>query len=136
MTLAAAALALSSPLDAPATMSHQHHAIDYIEFTVTDLAEAKRFYGAAFGWTFQDYGPDYVGIQRAGGGEVGGMVQAPNVARGGPLVILYSSDLEASVRAVQAAGGNLTKEPFEFPGGRRFHFLDPAGNELAVWSDS
>ncbi len=115
-------------------MTHQHHTIDYIEFTVLDLAEAKRFYGTAFGWTFQDYGPTYAGIQRPGGGEVGGLSQAPKVERGGPLVVLYSTDLEASLEAVRNAGGRLVKEIFAFPGGRRFHFLDPSGNELAVWS--
>ena len=115
-------------------MKHQHHTIDYIELAVVDLADAKRFYGAAFGWKFNDYGPEYAGIQRLGGGEVGGMRRDSNVQRGGPLVILYSDDIEASVRAVRDAGGQIVKEPFAFPGGRRFHFTDPAGNELAVWS--
>jgi len=120
-------------------MTHEHHTIDYIEFTVLDLAEAKRFYGAAFGWTFQDYGPEYAGIQRSeasGGGEVGGLRQDAEVAKGGPLVVLYSSDLEASVQAVRSAGGSVVVEPFDFPGGRRFHFRDPSGNELAVWSEA
>jgi len=116
-------------------MAQVHHTIDYIEFTVKDLAEAKRFYGAAFGWKFTDYGPDYAGIQRAEGGEVGGMRSDQEVVRGGPLVILYSRDLVASVAAVRAAGGEIAAEIFEFPGGRRFHFLDPSGNELAVWSE-
>ncbi|MCP3956321.1 MAG: VOC family protein [bacterium] len=115
-------------------MTHQHHTIDYIEFTVLDLAQAKRFYGTAFGWTFQDYGPTYAGIQRPGGGEVGGLSVGPKVERGGPLVVLYSTDLEASLEAVRDAGGRLVKEIFAFPGGRRFHFLDPSGNELAVAS--
>lgn len=110
-----------------------HHAIDYIEFTVRDLAEAKRFYAEAFGWRFTDYGPTYAGIQGADG-EVGGMEQTDALRQGGPLVILYSEDLEASLEAVLAAGGSLAKEPFAFPGGRRFHFLDPSGNELAVWT--
>ena len=114
---------------------HQHHTIDYIEFGVRDLPEAKRFYGAAFGWEFTDYGPEYAGIQRAGGGEVGGMQQVEEVRTGGPLVVLYSSDLDASVRAVVEAGGEILKQPFEFPGGRRFHFADPSGNELAVWGE-
>lgn len=109
-----------------------HHAIDYIEFSVVDLAEAKRFYGAAFGWEFNDYGPDYAGI-KGGSGEVGGLAKASDPKTGGPLVILYSEDLEASVVAVQEAGGRVVKEIFEFPGGRRFHFVDPTGNELAVW---
>jgi predicted enzyme related to lactoylglutathione lyase len=115
--------------------SHVHHGIDYIEFTVTDMAEAKRFYGAAFDWTFTDYGPDYMGIQKPGGGESGGMALGATVTGGGPLVVLYSSDLEATVASVKSAGGRVVKEPFAFPGGRRFHFQDPAGNELAVWSE-
>lgn len=111
-----------------------HHAIDYIEFTVRDLAEAKRFYTAAFGWEFNDYGPEYAGIKAADGdGEVGGM-RPGDPATGGPLVILYSDDLEATLDAVKAAGGRVVKEPFGFPGGRRFHFGDPSGNELAVWT--
>ena len=112
-----------------------HHAIDYIEFTVTDMAEAKRFYAAAFGWTFNDYGPGYAGIRKEGGGEYGGLALAPEASTGGPLVILYSSDLETSLARVREAGGRIVKEPFSFPGGRRFHFQDPSGNELAVWSD-
>ena len=113
---------------------HNHHAIDYVEFTVTDLAEAKRFYTAAFGWTFNDYGPQYAGI-RGNDGEVGGLHQTPHLRSGGPLVILYSHDLGASLSAVKAAGGIIVQEPFSFPGGRRFHFTDPSGNELAVWSE-
>lgn len=117
-----------------ATPAHVPHAIDYIEIPVTDLAAAKRFYAAAFGWEFNDYGPDYAGIRR-GSGEAGGLRPAAEVSRGGPLVILYSEDLEASLAAVRAAGGEIVVEPFSFPGGRRFHFLDPSGNELAVWAE-
>lgn len=111
-----------------------HHGINYIEFTVQDLTEAKRFYAEAFGWKFTDYGPDYAGIQ-GGDGEVGGLSRASEVRVGGPLVILYSRDLEQSLVAVRSAGGRILKEPFAFPGGRRFHFADPSGNELAIWSD-
>lgn len=117
-------------------MTHQHHTIDYIEITVHDLREAKRFYHDAFGWTFNDYGPDYAGIQRASGGEVGGLRQDSTVRQGGPLIVLYSTDLETSVKAVRDAGGQIAQEPFSFPGGRRFHFTDPSGNELAVWSEA
>lgn len=113
---------------------HTHHSIDYIEFTVRDLAVAKRFYGAAFDWTFTDYGPDYAGIQ-GGDREPGGLRRSDDVRPGGPLVVLYSNDLEVSLAAVRAAGGKIVKEPFLFPGGRRFQFEDPSGNELAVWSD-
>ena len=114
---------------------HVHHTIDYIEITVTDVSEAKRFYGAAFGWAFNDYGPDYAGIQGPGR-EVGGLRQDEHVRAGGPLVVLYSRTLEDTMTKVQKAGGRIAKEPFSFPGGRRFHFLDPSGNELAVWSET
>ncbi|MBX3372805.1 MAG: VOC family protein [Phycisphaeraceae bacterium] len=118
-----------------AEISHIHHEIDYIEFAVTDMAESKRFYTAAFGWAFTDYGPGYAGIRRRQGGEVGGLRLQAEVTAGGPLVILYSNDLEATMAGVQGAGGLISQEIFEFPGGRRFHFRDPSGNELAVWSD-
>jgi predicted enzyme related to lactoylglutathione lyase len=114
--------------------AHEHHTIDYIEFSVTDMAAAKAFYGAAFGWEFNDYGPDYAGIRR-GDGEAGGLRQDASVQRGGPLVVLFSEDLDATAAKVREAGGRITKEPFSFPGGRRFHFEDPSGNELAVWSE-
>ena len=116
---------------------HVHHAIDYIEIPVTDLVESKRFYAEAFGWTFNDYGDQYVGIRRPGGAahrESGGFLPVASVTPGGALVILYSDDLETSLRRVRAAGGEITAEPFSFPGGRRFQFRDPDGHELAVWS--
>lgn len=112
---------------------HTHHAIDYVEFTVRDLSQAKRFFTAAFGWTFNDYGPAYAGIQGAER-EQGGLREGEPASGGGPLVVLYSEDLDVSLAAVRAAGGELTREPFEFPGGRRFQFKDPSGNELAVWA--
>ena len=118
------------------TAEHAHHTIDYIELTVTNLAEATRFYGAAFGWRFNDYGPGYAGIQ-GDGREVGGFREDPAARTAGlvgaPLVILYSKNLEDSLAKVRAAGGKIVKEPFSFPGGRRFHFLDPFGNQLATW---
>ncbi|MXW02094.1 MAG: VOC family protein [Holophagales bacterium] len=109
-----------------------HHTIDYIEFSVHDLKVAKRFYADAFGWEFNDYATNYAGI-KGDSGEVGGLAQTDEVKHGGPLVVLYSDDLEASVEAVHMAGGHIVQEIFEFPGGRRFHFTDPSGNELAVW---
>lgn len=115
--------------------SHAHHAIDYIEFTVTDLERAKAFYGSAFGWRFTDYGPEYAGIQKEGG-EAGGLCLDSKVVTGGPLVILYSKTLDETLNRVQAAGGKIVKAIFEFPGGRRFHFQHPCGNELAVWSEA
>lgn len=120
--------------DAMADNAHEHHTIDYIEFSVTDMEEAKRFYSQAFGWEFNDYGPDYAGIRR-GDGEAGGFRVVEQVATGGPLIVLYSSDLELTLESVKQAGGRIVQEPFGFPGGRRFHFTDPSGNELAVWSE-
>ena len=114
-------------------MPQVHHTIDYIEFTVRDLAAAKRFYAKAFGWEFNDYGPEYAGI-KGQAGEVGGLRQSADGQPGGPLVVLYSKDLEQSVAAVRSAGGKIVREPFPFPGGRRFQFTDPSGNELGVWS--
>ncbi|MFG2048295.1 VOC family protein [Micromonospora sp. NPDC048935] len=117
---------------------HRHHAIDYIEFTVTNLVEAKRFYADAFGWEFTDYGPGYAGIRSPHGDsapEVGGLRLDQDIRAGGPLVLLYSHDLDRSVQAVKEAGGQVLKGPYEFPGGRRFHFTDPSGNELGAWAE-
>jgi len=117
--------------------SSRHHTFDYVELAAPDIAAAQRFYGQAFGWSFNDYGPDYSGIQRPGGhGEIGGLNPAREAGAGLPLVILYSDDLDATYAAVRSAGGTIDEEPFEFPGGRRFHFTDPAGNMLAVWQEA
>lgn len=113
-----------------------HHEIDYIEFVVTDMAASKRFYEAAFDWAFNDYGPGYAGIRTRDGGEAGGLRLVSEVVSGGPLVILYSTDISQSLEAVRKAGGEITNGPYEFPGGRRFQFKDPSGNELAVWSET
>ncbi|MGW4488048.1 VOC family protein [Amycolatopsis sp. NPDC004368] len=120
-------------------MASSHHRLDYTEFTVTDLDRATRFYGDAFGWAFNDYGPGYAGIRADPAEqypEVGGFVVADEVTAGGPLSILYSDDLGASEAAVVAAGGTVVEPAYAFPGGRRFHFRDPEGNVLAVWSAS
>lgn len=114
----------------------QHHALDYVELVVTDLAAATAFYSDAFGWSFVDYGPGYAGIAAPDGeGEVGGLLVADEQrAAGGPLVLLYSADLDATMDAITAAGGTILQLPYEFPGGRRLHFADPSGNELGVWA--
>ncbi|MDR5699651.1 VOC family protein [Agromyces aerolatus] len=123
-------------------MAQHTHAIpltiDYVEISVTDLAAARDFYAAAFGWTFTDYGPGYSGIRTAAeaaseADEAGGLLLTDRVTPGGPLVLLFSDDLHATLEAVTAAGGTVVKGPYEFPGGRRFHFHDPSGNELGVW---
>ena len=108
--------------------------IDYIEFSVSRVPDAKRFYGAAFGWSFEDYGPDYASF--ADGRLSGGFQTAQKVRTGGVLVVIYTTDLEGMERRVRQAGGKIVRPIFSFPGGRRFHFTDPSGNELAVWSDS
>jgi len=94
----------------------------------------KAFYGSVFGWTFEDYGPHYVAIHGAGieGGFDAATDKKPT--RNGALIILYSDDLDASEAAIISAGGLITTSQFDFPGGRRFHFTDPSGNELAVWT--
>ena len=112
--------------------------IDYIEFTVRDVAEAKLFYGDVFGWNFEDYGPDYASFndgRLSGGFTAEDNAEAISTGAGGALVVFYSLDLAAAQRRVEAAGGRVVREIFEFPGGRRFHFTDPSGNVLAVWSD-
>jgi predicted enzyme related to lactoylglutathione lyase len=102
------------------------------------VARAKQFYAAVFGWSFQDWGPDYIGFEAATAGVHGGFRTAKlEETRGdaAPLVVLYSSDLKATESAIVAAGGAIVVPTFEFPGGRRFHFSDGVGNLLAVWSE-
>ena len=118
-------------------MGHHHHAIDYVELNVTDLEATRAFYATVFGWQFNDYGPTYAGIRGPHGeDEVGGLNAAAEPDPGGPLVLLYSEDLDATVAGVEAAGGRIVTPPYDFPGGRRFHFADPSGNELGVWASS
>ena len=116
-------------------MSNAEHdrRIDYIEFSMKSVPDAKRFYSSAFGWRFEDYGPDYASF--SDGRLNGGFQTAAEVRAGGPLVVIYASDLETMERRVTQAGGTIVRPIFSFPGGRRFHFTDPSGNELSVWSD-
>ncbi len=111
----------------------KNNRIDYIEFPITNINEAKQFYGDVFGWEFVDYGPDYVSFND--GRLDGGFRKELECQIGGPLIVFYSTHLEALQKKIEAAGGKIVKDIFEFPGGRRFHFTDPSGNELAVWSD-
>jgi len=115
-------------------VSPQDRAINYIEFNVANIARAKAFYGAAFGWTFTDYGPDY--CEFSDGQMTGGFDATGDVRTGGPLVVLYADDLADTQARIEAAGGRIVKPLFDFPGGRRFHFADPDGYELAVWSEA
>lgn len=116
-------------------MAQEEHdkRVDYVEFAATDLEATKRFYTSVFAWEFTDYGPDYTSF--SDGRLQGGFYKAPEVTTGGPLVVMYAVDLGAVEAGVREHGGKIVKETFEFPGGRRFHFADPSGNVLAVWSD-
>ena len=107
-----------------------HHRIDYIELGTTDLPASKAFYSGVFGWAFTDYGPEYAAFND---GRLDGGITTQSPPGASPLVVLFSDDLEATRDAVTGAGGTIAKDIFSFPGGRRFEFLDPAGNRLAVW---
>jgi len=107
--------------------------IDYVEFSATDLPAIKRFYTAAFGWAFTDYGDAYTAFNC--GNLNGGFAKADSVRPSSPLIVLYAKDLAAAERNVTQAGGRIIKPTYAFPGGKRFHFADPSGNELAVWSE-
>lgn len=116
-------------------MANLHHRINYVELTVSDLAAAMDFYREAFGWEFNEYGPTYAGIIGEDGGEAGGLFKSEEARPvGGPFVILFSEDLDASATAIAAAGGAIVEGPYAFPGGMRLHFTDPSGNELGVWA--
>ena len=108
--------------------------IDYVELPGGDLPATKRFYADAFGWRFIDYGPTYSCFEN--GGMDGGFDADPATGVKTPLVVLFSTDLEAMEAKVKAAGGEISVPIFSFPGGRRFHFRDPAGNELAVFAEA
>jgi predicted enzyme related to lactoylglutathione lyase len=115
------------------------HVIDYVELPVDDLEQAKAFYANALGWTFNDYGGEYAGIQdpRNPGQEVGGLNPVRVSSRGGGvLALVRSDDAEASLASVLAAGGRIEVELHDYPGGRRFTFADPSGNILGVYEPS
>ena len=113
-----------------------HEKLDYVEFPAYDLDATRHFFGEVFGSTFEDYGPDYIAFSRQG--LDGGFYRADLKARseaGSALLVFYSERIEETLAKVQAAGGTILKPVFDFPGGRRFHFAEPSGNEFAVWSD-
>ena len=116
----------------------QHHKINYIEFTSNDIELTKKFYASVFGWNFKDWGPDYIDCSPDSAGIAIGFAKRTtpdSLPASAPLVVLYSADLKATEAAIIAAGGTIAVTTFEFPGGRRFHFSDGAGNNLAVWSE-
>lgn len=114
----------------------RHEKIDYIELSTPDLEATKAFFSAVFGWKFTDYGPDYTDCPDGGvmiGFFRGNLISCQET--GGALATFYSEDLEATMTKVKTAGGKVIKPTFPFPGGRRFQFLEPGGNEFAVWTD-
>jgi len=115
------------------TRTKPENQIDYIELHASDIEKTKTFYSSVFGWTFTDYGPDYTSFHD--GRMAGGFAKGSVTGGAGVLLVIYVSDLAAVQQTVKAAGGRVVKEIFSFPGGRRFHFADPNGNELAVWSE-
>jgi len=110
--------------------------VDYIEMPSRNLAATKKFFGELFGWKFEDYGPDYACFDdgRMAGGFYGAEKTA-GVESGGALIVFYYPDLGRILADVRGLGGEIVREIFEFPGGRRFHFREPGGGEFAVWSD-
>jgi len=113
-----------------------HEKINYVELPAKDIEATKKFFTDIFNWSFEDYGPDYAAFSNAGldGGFYKADV-ASSSANGGALVVFYSKELEVTQEKIAKAGGIIVQDIFSFPGGRRFHFTEPSGNEFAVWSD-
>jgi len=117
-------------------MMNEHEKINYVELPAVDLPATKQFFSQVFDWTFEDFGPEYAAF--ADQGLDGGFFKSEQkslTARGAALIVFYSRDLEGTLGKIEAAGGEIVKPVFAFPGGRRFHFTEPSGNEFAVWSD-
>lgn len=113
-----------------------HEKINYVEFGARDMDATKAFFAQVFGWSYTDYGPEYSSFE--GAGIDGGFFpsdKAAHTSDGSVLIVFYSSDLEGTQAKVTQAGGEIVKPIFSFPGGRRFQFTEPSGNEFAVWSD-
>lgn len=115
---------------------HQHEKLNYVEFPAKDLLATKVFFEKAFQWSFEDYGPEYSAFSNQGldGGFFKSNLSASTI-HGSALLVFFSNDLEATQEKVKAAGGKIVKAIFYFPGGRRFHFCEPSGNEFAVWAE-
>jgi len=116
---------------------NSHEKINYIELPARNIEAARLFFSAVFGWTFVDYGPEYSAFSNAGidGGFYKSDLRA-STESGSALVVFYSNDLADTQAKIERAGGSIVKPVFSFPGGQRFHFADPNGNEYAVWSDA
>jgi predicted enzyme related to lactoylglutathione lyase len=113
-----------------------HEKINYIEYAAADLTATKHFFTEVFGWSFEDYGPEYTAFSDQGidGGFYKADLKSIS-ASGAALIVFYSANLENTLSKIEANGGTITKPIFSFPGGRRLHFTEPSGNEMAVWSD-
>ena len=115
---------------------NQHEKINYVEFPARDIHATKEFFKQAFDWSFQDYGPEYTAFSDQGlDGGFFQSEQSSSTDNGAALIVLYSQDLEATQNKIEKANGLIIKPIFVFPGGRRFHFAEPSGNEFAVWSE-
>ena len=115
---------------------NQHEKLNYVEFGARDLESTKLFFSSVFGWNFVDYGSDYTAFSNQG--LDGGFFKADSCSQtqnGGALLVFYSADIESTLDKVVQSGGEIVRPIFEFPGGCRFHFLEPSGNEFAVWSE-
>ena len=113
----------------------EHEKIDYVEFPATDIEGTKNFFVKVFGWKFKDYGSDYTSFSNRGlNGGFYKSDQKATTGTGSALIVFFSNELEATQRKIENAGGQIIKPIFSFPGGRRFHFSDPSGNEYAVWA--
>lgn len=116
-------------------MENINNSINYIELPMIKNAETKNFYSKVFEWEFTDWGPDYISFSGANiDGGFNGLGEA-QISPPGVLVVLYTNERDKKFKEVKKAGGGITKPIYEFPGGKRFHFRDPNGNELAVWSE-
>jgi len=115
---------------------NQHEKMNYVEFPAKDLAATKAFFESVFGWSFTDYGPEYTAFENQG--LDGGFFKsdlASSTEKGAALIVFYSNQLEATLAKVETAGGSILRPIYSFPGGRRFHFTEPSGNEFAVWGE-
>ncbi|PCK07527.1 MAG: glyoxalase [Alteromonadaceae bacterium] len=116
---------------------NEHEKINYVEFPARDIQKAKDFFSEAFGWEFEDYGSEYSAFSNQGlDGGFFKSDQSVSTENGSALIVLFSSDIESTQSKVEDAGGKVIKPIFPFPGGRRFHFADPNGNEYAVWAET
>lgn len=112
--------------------------INYIEMPAKDISKTKAFFETVFNWSFTDYGPEYSSFSHKEAGVDGGFYKQDQMmatANGGALIVLYSDDLDALQQKIEAAGGVISVPIFSFPGGKRFHFTDPSGNEFAAWTE-